>query len=105
MAGDRDEKGGGPDEDKAALKATESPAARRRRIEKMREKQELRALLDDFGDGELDIDLDLELEDDDSDETGSRWVAAGDEEDMDLDDPGLDEEDDDYVDDEFDEDD
>jgi hypothetical protein len=102
MAGDRDEKDVGPGEDKAALKAAESPAARRRRIEKMREKQELRALLDDFGDGELDIDLDLELEDDESDGDNARWVAADDGEDVELDDSGLSDDDDDYVDDEFD---
>ncbi|MEE4172836.1 MAG: hypothetical protein V2I57_01125 [Xanthomonadales bacterium] len=99
MAGDRDQKGGGPGDDKA-LKA-ESPAARRRRIEKMREKRELRALLDDFGDGEFDLDLDLELEDDEDDEDGSRYVAAQDEDDVDLDDADL-SDDDDYVDDDFD---
>lgn len=104
MADDRDEMDGGPFEDKASLKAAESPAARRRRIEKMREKQELRALLDDFGDGELDIDLDLELEGDDPEDDGSRWVAVDDDEDVDLDEADL-SDDDDYVDDEFDEDD
>lgn len=101
MAGDRDEKGGSPGDDKA-LKA-ESPAARRRRIEKMREKRELRALLDDFGDGELDLELELELEDDEDDDSDARYVAAEEEEDVDLDDSEpSDDDDDDYVDDEYD---
>lgn len=83
---------------------TESPAARRRRIEKMREKRELCSLLDDFGDGDLDIELDLELEDDDSDEADARWVAADHEDEMIPDDTESSDEDD-YLDEEFDEDD
>jgi hypothetical protein len=41
-----------------------SLAARRRRIEKLRERQELMALLDDFGDGDFDLEL---LDEDDED--------------------------------------
>jgi hypothetical protein len=100
MAGVSGDKAGLPESVKDADKAAESPAARRRRIEKMREKQELRAMLDDFGDGELDIDIDLEQELED-DEADSRWVAAGDDEDVELDEAALSDDDDDFVDDEF----
>lgn len=59
-------------------KRQESVAARRRRIEKMREKRELMSLLDDFGDGDLDLELDL---DEDEEEESSRYVAASDDSD------------------------
>lgn len=67
--GDSGPKAAGPGEERPAA----SLAARRRRIEMMRERQELMALLDDFGDG--DLELDLELMEDDEDDVG-RWVAA-----------------------------
>jgi hypothetical protein len=73
-----------------------SLAARRRRIEMMRERRDLLAMLDDFGDGEFDDELVLELADDEDD---TRWVAidqAGAEEEEDVD---LGDDDDDYVDD------
>jgi len=73
-----------------------SLAARRRRIEKLRERQELMALLDDFGDG----DLDLELLDEDEDDVAA-YVASGDETD-DEDDAvvaGSLDDDDDFIDD------
>ena len=106
MAGVSDEKSGGAKEVKGDARGAESPAERRRRIEKMREKQELRALLDDFGDGDLDIDLDLELElEDEADDANSRYIASDGEEDIDLDENDLSEDDDDFVGDEFDEDD
>mgnify|MGYP001551129727 CR=1 FL=1 len=104
MAGVSDENGGNAEGVKDAARDAESPAARRRRIEKMREKQELRALLDDFGDGDLDPDLDLELEDE-ADDSQSRYVAADAEEDIDLDEDDLSDDDDDSFDDEFEEDD
>ncbi len=76
--------------------SSESLAARRRRIEMMRERQELMALLDDFGDGDIDLAL---LEDDD--EEVGRWVSAdgsvGSDSDAEID--GLDDEDDYYEDD------
>lgn len=75
-----------------------SLAARRRRIEKLRERQELMALLDDFGDGDLDLDL---LDEDDDDVAA--YVATGDaaEEDEEaVDADGLDD-DDDFIDDDF----
>lgn len=80
-----------------------SLAARRRRIEKLRERQELMALLDDFGDG----DLDLELLEEDEDDEESRYFSseeAPDEAEEVLGGDDLDD-DDDYVDDEFDDDD
>ncbi len=79
----------------------ESLAARRRRIEMMRERQELMAMLDDFGDGDLD-DIDLELLDEDDAEVG-RWVSAEDGafDDEDESSEDLDDEDDDYYDDDF----
>lgn len=109
MAGAGDDKGSASADGEAGRKGSgnasgarvgergRSLAARRRRIEMMRERQELLALLDDFGDGELDADLVLELADDDED---TRWVAYDpaalqDDEDVDLD------EDDDFVDDEY----
>lgn len=80
MAGEADDKrnaDSGRSGDHGDGRTGESLAARRRRIEMMRERQELMAMLDDFGDGDLgDIDLQL-LDDDDDDEVG-RWVAAED---------------------------
>lgn len=78
----------------------ESLAARRRRIEMMRERRELMAMLDDFGDGDLNT-LDLELLEEDDDTVG-RWVTPDDgapEDDEDDGIAGLDD-DDDYYDDE-----
>ncbi len=80
----------------------ESLAARRRRIEMMRERQELMAMLDDYGDGDMELDFELLEEDDDV----GRWVAA---EEGNLDDEEVSEEDldedDDYFDEDFEDDD
>lgn len=75
-----------------------SLAARRRRIEKLRERQELMALLDDFGDG----DFDLELLDEDEDDTAA-YVASEDQADGDdeAEDAGDLDDDDDFIDDDF----
>lgn len=77
-----------------------SLAARRRRIEKLRERQELMALLDDFGDGDLDFEL---LDEDEDEDDGARYVAPEDSEESDDEDAedGDADDDDDYLDDDF----
>lgn len=75
-----------------------SLAARRRRIEKLRERQELMALLDDFGDGDLDLELLDDEEDDDAAYISSEEGVDDDDDAVDSDDLG---DDDDYIDDDF----
>jgi hypothetical protein len=84
----------------SASQSRASQAARRRRIERMRERQQLIAMLDDFGDGDMDLEFELL---DDSDEDPHQYVSADaldETQDVTLDDDDP-QGDDDFLDDEF----